>query len=406
MQHSSSGPDPRTVGLRLQEARKARSLTQQEVADHLGIARTTLVAIEKGERAVRPEEIVQLSEFFGRSLHELLRQREPLVDFVVQFRTSLDRHGLDTPEAAASIEQFRQLSEDYLELEELREAPLPRRYPPVYEVRGVQAEQAAEDVATAERNRLGLGDGPLSDVRELMESDVGLRIFCLMMPPKIAALFGYTDRVGGSIAVNAAHPAERQRWSLAHEYAHFLTQRYQADVMILMAYRRLPESERFADAFANFFLMPTAGLSRRFNELKRARQGNVTPADLVKLAHFYQVSFEALGRHLESQRMLSIGTYEDLIDRGFRVREAQTILGIQPHQVSCEMLPLRYRLLAAEAYAKGQLTEGQFARFVRMDRLEAREAYDSLRQNLTVTDEGELDTVPLDLGDPITSPRG
>ena len=405
MPRSFAEIDPRVLGLRLQEARKARGLTQQDVAEQLGVARTTITAIEKGERRVQPDELARLAGLYGRTVHELLRQQEPVTDFVVQFRTSLHQAGPDASATAAVVSELQQLSEDYLELEALRGAPLARRYPPPYEIGGVPAEQAAEDVATAERNRLGLGDGPIPNLREVLENDVGLRIFCLEMPSKIAALFGYTDRTGGCIALNARHPEERRRWSLAHEYAHFLTRRYQPDVMVLFAYRRVPEAERFADAFAKFFLMPSAGLARRFNEIKRARQGTITPADLVKLAQFYQVSFEALVRHLESLHLLAAGTYEDLIDRGFKVREAQRILGLAPPPTSCQMLPLRYQLLAAEAYQKGQISEGQFARFVRRDRLEARELYESLRESLTLSEEGEVATIDLDLGEPITTPR-
>lgn len=399
--------DPRTVGLRLQEARKARGLTQQDVADQLGLARTTVVAIEKGERAIQPDEFVRLADLYGRPVNELLRQREPLTDFTVQFRSSLDQSDLDTPEVATVIEELQRLSEDYLELEELRRAPLPHRYPPIYDIgNGVPVEQTALDTATAERNRLGLGDGPIPNLRDVLENDVGLRIFALKLPAKVAALLGYTDRVGGCIALNADHPAERQWWSLAHEYGHFLTRRYQADVMVLRAYRRVPESERFADAFARCFLMPPSGLSRRFNELKRSRGGRVFPADLVKLQHFYHVSFEALVRSLETGSMLKTGTYEELIDRGFKVREAQRLLGLQPDLPATDKLPLRYKLIAAEALQAGQITQGQFARFVRLDLLEARELFDSLREYLTVSEEGDVGAIGLDLGEPITSSRG
>lgn len=395
--------DPRRLGLRLQEARKARDLTQQEVAEHLGMARTTVTAIEKGERPVQPEELLRFSALYGRAVHDLLRQQEPLTSFTVQFRTSLNQPGLDGPKVLTTIAEFQQLSEDYLELEELRAAPLSRRYPPPYDISDVPAVQAAEDVATAERNRLGLGDGPIPNLKEVLENDVGIRIFCLKMPSKVAALLGYTDRVGGCIAVNAGHPPERHRWSLAHEYAHFLTRRYQADVMVLSAYRRVPESERFADAFAKFFLMPSTGLLRRFNELRRARQGTITPAELVKLAHFYNVSFEALVRCLEGQRMLSTDALADLIDRGFKVREAQQILQLPPQQASCELLPLRYQLLAAEAFQKAQITEGQFAHFLRLDRLGARQLYQSLSRNLTMSDEGMVEEIGLNLGEAIAS---
>ena len=50
------------------------------------------------------------------------------------------------------------------------------------------------------------------------------------LPSRIAGLFAYTDELGGCVAVNARHPRERRRWTLAHEYGHFLTTRYQSEI--------------------------------------------------------------------------------------------------------------------------------------------------------------------------------
>src|SRR5260370_13488628 len=68
--------DPKALGQRLAEARKARGLTQEEAAQHLGCSRPTLIAIEKGERRAKPAELVNLAAFYGRPVHELLRPGE------------------------------------------------------------------------------------------------------------------------------------------------------------------------------------------------------------------------------------------------------------------------------------------------------------------------------------------
>src|SRR6185503_14401582 len=78
--------DPRVLGLRLQEARKDRKLTQQDAAGALGMSRPTYIAIEKGERLVQPRELIRLDQLYGRSVHELLRRRPPIRDFVPHFR--------------------------------------------------------------------------------------------------------------------------------------------------------------------------------------------------------------------------------------------------------------------------------------------------------------------------------
>ena len=49
------------LGERLADARKRAKLTQAQLADKLGVARTTLVAIEKGERRPANAELVKLA---------------------------------------------------------------------------------------------------------------------------------------------------------------------------------------------------------------------------------------------------------------------------------------------------------------------------------------------------------
>ncbi|MDA8217776.1 MAG: XRE family transcriptional regulator [Dehalococcoidales bacterium] len=390
--------DPRELGRRLQGARKARGQTQQEAAVHLGVARTTITAIEKGERRIRPQELVRLALFYGRSVGEFLRQGTPATPFTVQLRAVLAPGMEVEKDISSGLAEFERLCVDYLELERICEAPLGEKYPESYRTEGVTPEAAGEDVASAERNRLGLGDGPLLNLREVLENDVGLRIFYIALPSRIAEMFAYTEDLGGCLAINRKHPAERGRMSLAHGYAHFLTNRYRPEVAFLGRYQRVPEQERFADAFARSFLMPESGMRRRFNELKRRRQGKFTPSDLCTLAHFYFVSVEALTLRLEELRLLPGGTWDRLQEAGFKVQEAKGLLHLRPYSANNQELPLRYMYLAAEAFERAELTEGQLARFLRTDRLEARRIVVELASGRVVSDEGAVSTVPIDLG--------
>jgi Zn-dependent peptidase ImmA (M78 family)/DNA-binding XRE family transcriptional regulator len=404
-EHALETIDPKVVGRRLQNARKARGLTQQDVANDLGIARTTVTAIEQGERRVRPEELIRLARLYGREVSEFVREREVVQEFAVQFRTAIAQAGRHQSELAQSVDDFQRLCEDYLEIEQLCGAPLMRNYPPQYALEGVSPEEAAEDIASSERNRLGLGDGPIPRLREILENDVGLRIFYPRLPSRIAGMFSYTENLGGCIAINAVHPEERQRWSLGHEYSHFLTSRFRPEVSVMFVYERVPASERFADAFAGAFLMPSNGLKRRFHELWRLRKGKITPAELCRLAHYYFVSVEALTRRLETFHLLPSGTWDRLRDSGFKVREAQTILGLEPHPHANHLLPLRYQYLAVEAYQRGDLTEGQLARFLRVDRVEARRFIQALTHYRDISGTGKAANISVNLAQNISSNR-
>jgi Zn-dependent peptidase ImmA (M78 family) len=272
-----------------------------------------------------------------------------------------------------AVAEFQLLVEDYLQLERILTMPLPTSYASPYDLRGLNPQDAAEEIAARERNRLGLGDGPVSALRELFEADLGLRAFMLKLPSTVDALFACTDAAGGCIGVNCGHPLERQRMSMAHEYGHFVTRREQAEATTLTSYRRVPAEERYAHAFALAFLMPANGLRRRYHDLTRSRGGSPTPADVLRLSHLYQVSFQALTLRLEDLKLLSSGSYDRLEAAGFKVREAQSLLGLEPLPADRETFPLRYRFLAAEAYTQGLITEGQLAKFLRADRLTARQ---------------------------------
>src|SRR5829696_10434447 len=78
--------DHRQLGERLKDARKARGLTQEAVAVKLGILRTTLVAIEKGERRVTPGELIEMAKMFGRPVSEFVSSQKNREPFVPQFR--------------------------------------------------------------------------------------------------------------------------------------------------------------------------------------------------------------------------------------------------------------------------------------------------------------------------------
>ena len=369
---------PAQLGKWLQHARKAAGRSQEEVAKLLGVARTTITAMEKGERRVKPEELMQLATLYGRQIADLLRSGEPDEAFAIQLRAAIAPHediGADLEPAAL---EFQSLCDDYLELERLTGSEIRRRYPPEREVPRHDVERAAEDMAVEERHRLGLGDGPVVNLRQMLETDMGARIFYLEMPSRVAAMFAFTDRLGPCIAVNVKHPEERRRMSTVHEWAHFLTARRQPNIEVPNRFERVPALERFANAFARSFLMPAAGLSRRFNEAKRARGGKAIVADLMTLADYFLVSFSTLTRRLEELRLITSGTTERLQQQRFAVREARAILGFEAHPANDAKLPARYVYLAVGAYRDSTLSEGRLARFLRVDRIEARQIVDQV----------------------------
>ena len=372
--------DLRTLGELLQQARKKCGMTQSDAANIIDAARTTMVAIEKGERRLKATELIKLARAYGRSVSDFVRSRPVIQPFEVQFRAAYQRSEGEEVQIEPAILRLEELCRNYLELEEIMSAPLPQNYPPEYQVTNMPLKATAESIAFAERQRLGLGDGPILRLRDILEQDVGLRIFYLEMPAKYSGVYSYDERLGGCIAINANHPEERRRWSLAHEYLHFLAHRRKAVLEFEGQYQRVPESERLGDTFPKYFLMPTSGLFKRFNDMCRTH-GKFTPTHLFTLAHYYGVSIEALAYRLEEMELVGAGTWDRLRDRGLKVRKVQKDLGLEAIPQRTDTIPLHYQHLAIEALDQGLITEGRFSDFLNVDRLEARRIAAELREH-------------------------
>lgn len=391
--------NPRVLGDRLKEARKARGLTQQDLAESLGILRTTLVAIEKGERRITPAELIKIAKVVGRPISEFVSLRSNKAPFVPQFRLPPTQKNVEEAELISAAMELESLARDYVELEEMCGSVMRSHYPPVHslEIAGVTADQRGEEVAADERTRLGLGDAPISDLRSLLEEAVGLRVFYLDLPSRVGGLFACNDELGACIAINRKHPPTRGNWSLAHEYAHFLTTRYLADVDITNSHWGKAHAERFADSFARNFLMPRTGVSRRLSEAVQSNKKGVTIGDVMALSHLYRVSAEAMFRRLEELKRLPAGTWDTLKEkRQFSPEQARTALGLAS-ETRPPMLPLRYRLLAQSAFDRRELlTEGQLARRLRVDRVSARLELEKLRQLADESVDGDFTPLELD----------
>ena len=80
------GLSPKDLGDLLRQARENAKITQVASAAALDVARTTLVAMEQGQRRPRVDELQKLAVLYGMSLNELLRQDSIRVDLRPRFR--------------------------------------------------------------------------------------------------------------------------------------------------------------------------------------------------------------------------------------------------------------------------------------------------------------------------------
>ena len=379
MTKSSSQVEALALGARLRSARETAGLTQNRAAKELGVARTTIVAIEKGERRVNPAELVKLGRLYGELVSRLLRPTALIPDLVLQFRRSRARPTSDD-DSVETTKLLQRLAASYVELEERLDVPLVAHYPPEYRIRRSRLVEQAEDLAQEIRHVLGVGPrAPVHELERMLESEFGLRIFTRLLPSHIAGAFAFHEALGACVLLNARHPRTRRLWTLAHEFGHFLTNRHSVDVLRLQD----DHLEPFADLFAGSLLLPAAEMRRRFAESHRA-EGKFSARHLIYLASAFGVSIEAITRRFERLGLLASGTYEMLRERGLSEHVVDEVVG-KP-QDAHPRSPSRFGLLAGEAYDRAMLTEGQVASMLGLDRVETRELLDLVEQ-VGLTDE-------------------
>lgn len=380
-------PEPATpveVGERLRLAREEAKIKQADAASAIDVARTTLVAIEQGQRKAKMSELQKLAKLYKTSVNAVLRREAVYVDLSPRFR----KLSTSSDSADQAIQLLADLAKAEVELENLLGIKRVRNYPPERPILPGDVRAQAEQDAQELRQRLGLGLAPINDIVTLLEMELGIRVFVRRFDGRISGLFAYDEQLGACILLNANHPRERRSQTAGHEAGHFTATRKQPEILHTDEVENSRE-ERYAHAFGRALFTPPRAVMQKFHEVT-AGASKLTRRHIIVLAHFFGVSREAMVRRLEELGLAKAGTWDWFASNGGitdeQVRQVLGDLVVSDAQKAEADRPttLRLNLLAAEVYRRGLLSEGQLARLLHLTRVE-------LREILEETGEDEID---------------
>jgi Zn-dependent peptidase ImmA (M78 family) len=365
------------VGERLRLAREAIKWTQSAAAEAIGVARTTLVAIEQGQRKVRIDELQKLAASYGTSANAILRREAVHLDMVPRFRKLTENEEGDVEKAARMLND---LVKAEVELENVLGVQRPRNYPPERPILPGDVQAQAEEDAQALREWLGLGLAPVLDILSILDSHLGVRVYLRRLEGKISGLFAYDEIAGACMLLNANHPVERVAQTAGHETGHLVSTRNQPEVLTDDEIASSRE-ERYANSFGRAFLTPARAVRQRFAEIT-AGQSHLTRRHIIMLAHTFGVAREAMVRRLEELSLAKAGTWDWFVaNGGISNDDVKKVLGELPDRsrVLAEargLVPPRLALLVRETWKKGIYSEGQLANLLHLSRHEIREVLD------------------------------
>lgn len=370
---------PVALGERLKVVRETANITQDAAAKAAGIARTTLVSIEKGQRAARLEEIQTLSRFYGVSANSLLRRDAVHVDLVPRFRS--------LPETSDSgIEQAARMLNDLVkaevELENILGVQRLNNYPAEKYILPGDVRKQAEHDAQSLRNWMGLGEGPVQNLIALLELQLGMRVYSRKLDAKVSGLFAFDDAVGACVLINASHRTDRRTQTGAHELGHFMATRRRPEIYQDEKYENSRE-ERYANAFASAFLAPARAVMEKFKELTIGST-HLTRRHIILLANYFGVSRQAMVLRLEELGLTKKGTWDWFADNGgITDEQASQVLGSMAADPAATdgTQSSRLFLLAIEAWKKDLISEGQMSEMLKLDRENVRELLDEAEED-------------------------
>lgn len=104
-----------TIGKKLRILRKERCLTQQELADKLGIKRATVSNYEIGRRSPHLSELKRIAEFYGVGLDYFgVAQKDDVLDLIARAHRLFESE--DVPKEKKE-EVYKELMKLYLNLQ-------------------------------------------------------------------------------------------------------------------------------------------------------------------------------------------------------------------------------------------------------------------------------------------------
>lgn len=336
------------LGQRLAEARDLAGMTQQSVAEAVGLERTAIVLLEKGERNLKVPELVELALVLRRPLSYFV---ETPVPAAVSRRTAPHTAHDSTRALDVEIDQFATDVRGLLELGLI--APAKRDE----SIRVPRTHDEAEATAAAIRTRAGLDFGPVEDLGRTSEH-FGLYTFAAHFgdsgPDGACIEVESTKGMAGVAVVNGDAASGRRRMTLAHELGHWLFgDAYDAEAST--------DSEQMINSFAIHFLAPRAGVTKVWSE----HQDWTLRDRALAVGVTYRLSWSASISQLTNLNLISHEDHDRLSTNAPRSGDYLRLGLSWEDELEAPYLSPGFIAACLEGYASSRLTESRVLELLR-----------------------------------------
>ncbi|EPH02271.1 hypothetical protein HMPREF1531_01577 [Propionibacterium sp. oral taxon 192 str. F0372] len=329
------------LGRRIHEARTAKQWNQSQLAQALGMDRTTLAKIEAGQRKVSALDLIALSRELDRRIDWFLSAPSPAI---AQHRGASEEELLLLP-----IDHHLDLLERNVrflsDLGALRVAARPQV------LRRPGNSDESEELGQKVRKLARLGkEDPVTDLVEVCEK-LGLLVFARNLGGDDADAASVVDAGHGVALVNSDRAVGRRRLSAAHELMHHMVDdRYQNDFMI---YDHASQHEIRIDHAARAFLLPADPVHKMW---QKYFEEDGTRSAAVRTASAFRVDMTTLASRLLELGHISADTADDIRDVRTRKGDIMQFGLVVPHDMEETVSPPSYEMAVIKAYLSEDIT--------------------------------------------------
>lgn len=307
-----------SIGERVRDSRDSAGLSQQDLADRIGLERSMISKLEKGIRRIDAMELTIIARELEYPVTHFLA---PTPDVVSRRVAIAEQGGVGDSEAArhayrteARLSQWLRDVCQLIDLGTLSPRPLLRYPQQVTDVGG------GREAARWLRSTLDLGKEQIESVADVCERS-GQYVAVIPLPSDGASL------VDGDVAVAVVgieQPPGRRRSTAAHELGHMvLGDEFSSDLGV---HASRDERERVIEAFAAEFLLPSEllrAVAEKGNEETRRNT-------LIGISATYRVSWSLAVTQLQRCRLLDADEVRRLRMRAPTDVEFRDALGWKP----------------------------------------------------------------------------
>ncbi len=347
------------IAARVLEARNILGLSQEEAAGLLGIPRLKLHEWENGKRFATIADLEKIAEVYCRDLDFFTSETKEDSAFQVLLRsTKEDKNTYQT------VMTFEKYCNNYHSLCEVLSHKGAHGIPADLSLdQSRPLEEWMSRYAEEQRESLGLGRGPISNLREVLEDKLSIKVFFNEMSESISGMFTFGPKLGGSIMINTKdRTAGHQHFSLAHEFGHFLF--HKRKLALISKERSDLKEELEANTFAEYFLMPAQAVRDSFYD--RIGKDEIAGEDVLYLADYYRVSFKAMTLRLKHLKLINSATCDKLYTET-KVAQLRAITGFKELEIKEEKFPKIYFYLLVKAFKNKLVTAAALSKFLDID---------------------------------------